>query len=270
MFRSLPHLWREGLLLTGILLNGAALAAQTVAYPPARRGDVIDDYHGTRVPDPYRWLEDADAPETRVWIEAENRLTAGYLAAIPYREAIRRRLTELWDYPKFGAPFHKGGRYFFFKNDGLQNQAVLYTQSSLTGEPRTLLDPNLLSADGTVALSTLAVAEDGKLVAYGTSASGSDWEEFRVRERGDRPGPARPPALDQVLGRQLDSRRQGILLQPLSGARSRATRCAPSTGFRSCTTTGSAPNRRRTTWSTSNPISPTGESTGPSPTTAVT
>jgi prolyl oligopeptidase len=158
------------------------MAAQTFAYPPAPRGDVVDDYHGTRVADPYRWLEDPDAPDTREWIEAENRLTAGYLANIPQRAAIQRRLTQLWDYPKFGAPFHKGGRYFFFKNDGLQNQAVLYAQTSLTAEPRTLLDPNLLSPDGTVALSTLALSEDGSLVAYGTSASGSDWEEFRVRD----------------------------------------------------------------------------------------
>jgi prolyl oligopeptidase len=143
---------------------------------------VVDDYHGTQVPDPYRWLEDPDSPETRAWIEAENRLTSAYLARIPARDGIEHRLTRLWDYPKFGAPFRKGGRYFFFKNDGLQNQAVLYAQASLTAEPRVLLDPNLLSDDGTVALSTLAVSEDGTLLAYGTSASGSDWEEFRVRE----------------------------------------------------------------------------------------
>ena len=182
MYRSLPHPWREGLLLTGILLHGGAASAQRIEYPPARRSDVVDDYHGMKVPDPYRWLEDPDSPETRAWIEAENRLTAAYLAQIPAREAIRRRLTALWDYPKFGAPFHKGGRYFFFKNDGLQNQSVLYAQGSLTGEPQVLLDPNLLSQDGTVALSTLAVSEDGTLLAYGTSASGSDWEEFRVRD----------------------------------------------------------------------------------------
>ena len=182
MYRSLPHTWREGLLLTGILLPGGAAAAQSLAYPPARRSDVVDDYHGTKVPDPYRWLEDPDSPETRAWIEAENRVTDTYLAQVPAREALRRRLTTLWDYPKFGAPFHKGGRYFFLKNDGLQNQAVLYTQDSLTAEPQVLLDPNLLSQDGTVALSTLAVSEDGTLLAYGTSASGSDWEEFRVRD----------------------------------------------------------------------------------------
>src|SRR5207302_261750 len=173
-----------GVLLT-VLASGAAstpAAAQTIRYPPAPKSDVVDDYHGTKVPDPYRGLEDPDAPATRAWIEAENRLTEAYLAGIPARERIRERLRRLWDYPKYGAPFHKAGRYFYFKNDGLQNQSVLYTQAALTADPAVLLDPNLLSADGTVALSTLAVSDDGRLVAYGTSASGSDWEEFRVRD----------------------------------------------------------------------------------------
>jgi prolyl oligopeptidase len=142
----------------------------------------VDDYHGTKVADPYRWLEDPDSPESRAWIEAENRLTAAYLAAIPARGAIRERLTQLWNYPRYGTPFRKAQRYFFFRNDGLQNQAVLYTQTSLAAAPETLLDPNVLSEDGTVALSTLAASEDGRLLAYGTSVSGSDWEEFRVRD----------------------------------------------------------------------------------------
>jgi len=143
---------------------------------------VVDDYHGTRVADPYRWLEDVDSPDTRNWVEAENRVTFAYLEQIPERERIRRRLTELWDYPKYGAPFKKGGRYFFFKNSGLQNQSVLYSQSALTAEPEVLLDPNALSSDGTVALSILAFAEDGRTMVYGTSGSGSDWQEFRVRD----------------------------------------------------------------------------------------
>src|SRR5256886_4380445 len=151
-----------GVLLT-VLATGAALtpaAAQSNQYPPAPKGDVVDDYHGTKVPDPYRGLEDPDAPATRSWIEAENRLTEAYLAGIPARERIKERLRRLWDYPKYGAPFHKAGRYFYFKNDGLQNQSVLYTQAALTADPAVLLDPNLLSADGTVALSTLAVSDD--------------------------------------------------------------------------------------------------------------
>src|SRR3989454_4259148 len=168
--------------LPGFFTSAAPAGAQTLQYPTARKSDVVDDYHGTRVPDPYRWLEDPDSPESRAWIEAQNRLTEAYLAAIPARTTIRDRLTKLWNYPKYGTPFRKGGRYFFFKNDGLQNQSVLYKQASLTTQPETLLDPNLLSEDGTVALSTLAVSDDGRLLAYGTSASGSDWEEFRVRD----------------------------------------------------------------------------------------
>src|SRR5437879_12623641 len=127
----------RGVLLT-VLTTGAALtpaAAQTLQYPPAPPGDVVDDYHGTKVADPYRWLEDPDAPATRAWIEAQNRLTETYLAAIPARERIRERLRRLWDHPKSGAPFHNAGRYFFFKNDGLQNKSVLYTQPPLTADP---------------------------------------------------------------------------------------------------------------------------------------
>ncbi len=164
------------LLLTTLML------VQTVTYPQTRKDDAVDDYHGTKVADPYRWLEDVDSPETRSWVDAENRVTFGYLERIPERERIRHRLTELWDYPKYGAPFKKGGRYFFFKNSGLQNQAVLYTQVSLTAAPEVLLDPNTLSADGTVALSILTFAEDGRTMVYGTSGSGSDWQEFRVRD----------------------------------------------------------------------------------------
>jgi len=164
------------------ILLATLMLVQTVTYPPARKGDVVDDYHGTKVADPYRWLEDVDSPETRSWVEAENRITFAYLEQIPERERIRRRLTELWDYPKYGAPFKKGGRYFFFKNSGLQNQSVLYTQRSLTAAPQILLDPNTLSSDGTVALSILAFAEDGTTLVYGTSGSGSDWQEFHVRD----------------------------------------------------------------------------------------
>ena len=182
MTTSLLRSLAGGFLLTGMFTSAAPAPAQTLQYPAARKSDVVDDYHGTRVPDPYRWLEDPDSPESRAWIEAQNRLTAAYLAEIPTRGAIRERLTKLWNYPKYGAPFRKAHRYFFFKNDGLQNQSVLYKQASLTADPETLVDPNLLSEDGTVALSTLAVSDDGRLLAYGTSASGSDWEEFRVRD----------------------------------------------------------------------------------------
>ncbi len=182
MTTSLLRSLAWGFLLTGMFTSAVPAGAQTLQYPTARKSDVVDDYYGTRVPDPYRWLEDPDSPESRAWIDAENQLTEAYLAAIPARTTIRDRLTKLWNYPKYGAPFRKARRYFFFKNDGLQNQSVLYQQASLTADPETLLDPNLLSEDGTVALSTLAVSDDGRLLAYGTSASGSDWEEFRVRD----------------------------------------------------------------------------------------
>ncbi|HYS59317.1 MAG TPA: prolyl oligopeptidase family serine peptidase, partial [Gemmatimonadales bacterium] len=182
MTTSLLRSLAGGLFLTGMFTSAVPAPAQTLQYPAARKSDVVDDYHGTRVPDPYRWLEDPDSPESRAWIEAQNRLTAAYLAEIPARDTIRQRLTKLWNYPKYGAPFRKAGRYFFLKNDGLQNQSVLYKQASLEATPETLLDPNILSEDGTVALSTLAVADNGRLLAYGTAASGSDWEEFRVRD----------------------------------------------------------------------------------------
>jgi prolyl oligopeptidase len=158
------------------------LEGQQCASPKAQTGGVLDDYHGTKVADPYRWLEDTDALETKAWIEAENCVTFGFLERIPEREQIRQRLTKIWDYPKYGTPFKDGGRYFFFKNDGLQNQSVLYVQRTLADPPAVLLDPNRLSEDGTVALSALEVSDDGRYLAYSTSASGSDWQEFLVRD----------------------------------------------------------------------------------------
>lgn len=149
---------------------------------PARRGTVIDNYHGTQVADPYRWLEDANAAETLAWVEAQNSLTADYLAAIPVRQKIQQRLTELWDYPKYSVPVKKDGRYFFSKNAGLQNQAVLYIQSRLEGEPVVILDPNTFSEDGTAALTNQAFNRDGTLLAYGVSSRGSDWQEIKIRQ----------------------------------------------------------------------------------------
>lgn len=150
-------------------------------YPPARRTECNETLHGEVIPDPYRWMEEPDTPEIRQWIEAQNRLTFDYLTAIPEREAIRRRMAELWDFEKFSVPFRRGSRYFFSRNDGLQNQSVLYWQEGLDGEPRQLLDPNTLSADGTVALTGIAVSADGKWLAYSLSDAGSDWQEWRVR-----------------------------------------------------------------------------------------
>ncbi|MCC5663016.1 prolyl oligopeptidase family serine peptidase [Nostoc sp. CHAB 5784] len=161
-----------------------------LTYPSSHKSNQVDNYHSTLVADPYRWLEDPDSEETRAWIEAQNQVTFGYLSEIPTREKIKQRLTKLWDYEKYGIPFKEGEslqdgsteRYFYFKNDGLQNQSVLYTLKTLDDQPKVLLDPNKLSEDGTVALSGLSISEDAKLLAYSLSASGSDWQEWKVRD----------------------------------------------------------------------------------------
>ncbi|MFH1810176.1 MAG: prolyl oligopeptidase family serine peptidase [Pseudomonadota bacterium] len=157
-------------------------AASGLRYPVARRGDVVDTYHGEQVADPYRWLEDPDSDETRAWIAAENAVTFGWLEQIPARQAIKQRLTALWDYEKFGVPFKEGGRYFYTYNPGLLNQSQLFTVDKLGDPARLLLDPNTLSEDGTVALSSLSVSRDGTHLAYSTSSAGSDWQEWRVRD----------------------------------------------------------------------------------------
>ncbi|MCG6962409.1 MAG: prolyl oligopeptidase family serine peptidase [Acidobacteria bacterium] len=153
-----------------------------ITYPEAHVGNVVETFHGTPVPDPYRWLEDVDSKETRAWIAAENKLTSSYLEGIDGRERIRARLTDLWNYERYGVPFKEGNRYFFTRNDGLQPQSVLYVTGALNAEPRVLLDPNTLSSDGTVALSGISVSPDGRYLAYSTSSGGSDWQEWKVRE----------------------------------------------------------------------------------------
>lgn len=153
-----------------------------LTYPNTQTVDQVDDYHGTTVADPYRWLEDPDSPDSQAWIKAQNQLTMGYLAEIPERQRLRDRITELWNYEKLGTPFKRGDRYFYFKNDGLQNQSVLYTLPALDAKPRILLDPNTLSEDGTVALSGLSISDDGQYLAYGLSTSGSDWQEWSIRD----------------------------------------------------------------------------------------
>ncbi|NNG25777.1 prolyl oligopeptidase family serine peptidase [Telluria aromaticivorans] len=157
--------------------NGTSLT-----YPVTKKTAQIDDYHGTTVADPYRWLEDANSAETKEWVTAQNQVTQAYLAQIPQRAAIRERLTKLWNYERFSVPGKEGGRYFYTRNDGLQNQSVLFTQKSLGDSPRVLLDPNSLAADGTIALAGIEVSPDGKLLAYSTAASGSDWNEIKVRD----------------------------------------------------------------------------------------
>ena len=173
---------RSIITLVLLALFFTSVMAQTFTYPKAKKVDQVDDYHGTKIADPYRWLENPDAPDSRAWIEAQNKLTFGFLDQIPERAQIKERLTKLWNYEKYSSPFKEGGRYFFYKNDGLQNQSVLYTADSLEGTPRVLLDPNALSKDGTVALSGLAISHDGKLMAYALASAGSDWQEWKVRD----------------------------------------------------------------------------------------
>lgn len=154
----------------------------SLEYPRAPRSEVVDDYHGTRVADPWRSLEDPDAPATRRWIEAQNALTRAWIDAVPERGEIEERLSELWNYPRHGAPWKKGGRYFFARNDGLQNQAVICSARTLHEPGRVLLDPNLLRADGTAALGVMQVSPDGRLLAYQVSEAGSDWNTIHVRD----------------------------------------------------------------------------------------
>ena len=153
-----------------------------IAYPVTKKVEVVDDYFGTKVPDPYRWLEDENSVETKAWIDEQNRLTFGYLDKIPYREKLKARLTQLYNYPKISAPSRRGNTYFFTKNDGLQNQSVFYIQKGENGTPEVFLDPNKFSADGTSVLSAFSISKDGKYVAYGISKGGSDWVTINVME----------------------------------------------------------------------------------------
>ncbi|HIP73767.1 MAG TPA: S9 family peptidase [Anaerolineae bacterium] len=155
---------------------------QSFTYPVTRQDDVVDDYHGTAVLDPYRWLEDPDSAETCAWVDAQNELTRHFINQLPIRPQLEERLTALWDYPKYSPPVQRNGRFFFQKNDGLQNQAVLYWQDGLDAEPRVLLDPNTLSEDGTIALMNQSYSDDGRLLAYSLSESGSDWQTIHIRD----------------------------------------------------------------------------------------
>jgi prolyl oligopeptidase len=177
--RALPVLFAS---VFAALQSLAAAGAGPMAYPQPAKSSQTDDYFGTKIADPYRDLENPDAAPTRQWIEAENKLTFDYLAAIPERKRISEKLTALWNYEKYTVPFRDGGRYFVSKNTGLQNQNVLHTASALPGDIKPLLDPNTLSKDGTVALSGIDVTNDGKLLAYGLAVAGSDWQEWKVRD----------------------------------------------------------------------------------------
>ena len=154
---------------------------EPLKYPETKKCDTIDNYFGTAVADPYRWLEDDFSNETANWVKSQNEVTNNYLSKIPYRENMKNRLKDIMNYPKESAPSKKGDRYFFYRNDGLQNQSVLYYKNSLDGEAVELLDPNKLSDDGTVALSNLGISDDGNYLGYAISRNGSDWEEIFVK-----------------------------------------------------------------------------------------
>jgi prolyl oligopeptidase len=173
---------------------------QKFDYPKAQKSNQVDEYHGIKVADPYRWLENPDAPDSRDWITAQNKITDAYLSNIPERQKIKDRLTKLWNYEKYSAPFKVGKNYFYYKNDGLQNQSILYIATSTTDAGTVFLDPNKLSADGTVALAGTVFTDDGKLVAIGTSTAGSDQTEWKVME----------VATGNYLADRLEKRRQGI------------------------------------------------------------
>ncbi len=184
---------RWALVLGALSAGVTALAAEAeLKYPRTKRGPQVDDYHGTKVADPYRWLEDdvRKSKAVKDWVEAENKVTSAYLESIPQRKALRDRITKLWNYERYSAPSKAGGRYFYTRNDGLQNQSVLYTVEKLDGKPRILLDPNKLSKDGTTALTGFEVSDNGKYLAYGLAEAGSDWQTWK--------------ALDVARGKPLD------------------------------------------------------------------
>jgi prolyl oligopeptidase len=168
-----------------IAVLAATIAAQIqspLTYPATAKGTVVDDYHGTRVADPYRWMENLDSPEVAKWVKTQNELTFGYLERLPLREHFRSRITDLWNYPKTGVPVREGGRLFYTRNSGLQRQAAVYMRRDLTSPPELLIDPNVLFADGSVSLSQWKPSPDGRLLAYTLSEGGADWRTIRVRD----------------------------------------------------------------------------------------
>ena len=182
-----PFLQRAG--AQNVAATGSSASTNTrsssdpkIVYPESKKVDQVDDYFGTKVADPYRWLEDETSAETKAWIEEQNKLTFSYLDRIPYREKLKTRLTELYNYPRVNAPFRRGDTYFFSKNDGLQNQNVWYIQKGVNGKPEVFLDPNKFSADGTSVLSAFSPSKDGKYLVYGISQGGSDWSTISVME----------------------------------------------------------------------------------------
>ena len=174
------------LIAVSIVLNACKTEPEqkqiSINYPVTKKVDQVDDYFGTPVEDPYRWLEDDNSAETAEWVKQQNDVTFNYLSNIPFRQKIKERLTEIWNFPKYGTPFKKGNYYFMYKNDGVQNQSVLYILNNLNDEPKVLIDPNKFSNEGTSALSNFDVSHNGKYAAFSISKAGSDWKEYYVME----------------------------------------------------------------------------------------
>ena len=182
--RLMKPILAAALMSADITTTAAADKASALAYPKAHTVEQVDDYFGTKVSDPYRWMEDVDSAEVKTWVDAENNLTQSYLAQVPERAKMHARLMELTNFERYTAPERRGTRYFYAHNEGLQNQNVLYWQEGLTGEPKVLLDPNTMSADGTVAISGISISDDGRLAAYSIADAGSDWVKWHVRDVG--------------------------------------------------------------------------------------
>ncbi|MDT3695216.1 MAG: prolyl oligopeptidase family serine peptidase [Ignavibacterium sp.] len=163
-----------------LILTAFIGCSQKLKYPETKKVEVTDDYFGTKVDDPYRWLEDDNSPETAEWVKEENKVTDEYLSRIPFRNKLKQRFEKLYNYPKYGIPFRAGSKYYFFKNDGLQNQSVMYVKENLNSEAQLFFDPNKLSDEGTISLAALSFSKDGKTFAYGTASAGSDWNEYFV------------------------------------------------------------------------------------------
>lgn len=189
-------------ILLVLLLSAPLFLAAQLQYPETKKTDIKDDYHGISVDDPYRWLEDDNSEETKAWVTAQNKVTQDYLASIPYRDKVKKRLEELWNYPKYGSPSKKGDYYYFSKNDGLQNQSIIYRQKGLKGKPEVFFDPNKLSADGTAALGAWSFSKKNKYIAYTVAMSGSDWQEAFV--------------LDAATGKKLEDNLKWIKFSGLS------------------------------------------------------
>src|SRR5579871_438798 len=165
-----------------VIIDCSVAQQSKIIYPTTKKTDWVDDYHGTKVADPYRWLENDTSAETKAWVKQENDVTFSYLSAIPYRQQMKKRIEEVYNYPKYSAPFRKGEYFYYYKNDGLQNQSVLYRQQGFDGKPEVIIDPNKLSSDGTTRLVAFQLSKDGKYAVYGLSKGGSDWETYFIKD----------------------------------------------------------------------------------------